>query len=96
MKDGLYVFENSRPYVVKASKLFGLKIYFQTYVLHLFYGYSHHECLALPRREAAYAVFFIKPVRSSRGGRYSVPRFNADIVGAGLCPDSEVVPAAER
>ena len=33
LKDGLSVFQNSRPYVVKASKLFGLKIYFQTYQL---------------------------------------------------------------
>ena len=31
LKDGLSVFQNSRPYVVKASKLFGLKIYFQTF-----------------------------------------------------------------
>ena len=31
LKDGLSGFQNSRPYVVKASKLFGLKIYFQTY-----------------------------------------------------------------
>ena len=30
LKDGLSVFQNSRPNVVKASKLFGLKIYFQT------------------------------------------------------------------
>ena len=30
MKDGLSVFQNSRLYVVKDSKLFGLKIYFQT------------------------------------------------------------------
>ena len=31
LKDGLSVFQNSRPYVVKDSKLFGLKIYFQTF-----------------------------------------------------------------
>ena len=31
LKDGLSGFQNSRPYVVKASKLFSLKIYFQTY-----------------------------------------------------------------
>ena len=31
MKDGLSVFQNSRPHVVKAAKLFGLKIYFQTF-----------------------------------------------------------------
>ena len=30
LKDGLSVFQNSRPNVVKASKLFGLKIYFHT------------------------------------------------------------------
>ena len=30
LKDGLSVFQNSRPHVVKVSKLFGLKIYFQT------------------------------------------------------------------
>ena len=30
MKVGLSDFQNSRPHVVKASKLFGLKIYFQT------------------------------------------------------------------
>ena len=30
LKDGLSGFQNSRPYVVKVSKLFGLKIYFQT------------------------------------------------------------------
>ena len=33
LKDGLSGFQNSRPYVVKASKLFSLKIYFQTYHL---------------------------------------------------------------
>ena len=33
LKDGLSVFQNSRPYVVKASKLFGLKIHFQTIYL---------------------------------------------------------------
>ena len=30
LKDGLSVFQNSRPNVVEVSKLFGLKIYFQT------------------------------------------------------------------
>ena len=30
LKDGLSVFQNSRPCVVKVSKLFRLKIYFQT------------------------------------------------------------------
>ena len=30
LKDGISGFQNSRPYVVKASKLFSLKIYFQT------------------------------------------------------------------
>ncbi len=33
LKDGLSGFQNSRPYVVKASKLVSLKIYFQTYHL---------------------------------------------------------------
>ena len=32
LKDGLSGFQNSRPYVVKVSKLFGLKIYFQTQI----------------------------------------------------------------
>ena len=32
LKDGLSVFQNSRPHVVKASKLFDLKIYFQTLI----------------------------------------------------------------
>ena len=31
LKAGLSGFQNSRPHVVKTSKLFGLKIYFQTY-----------------------------------------------------------------
>ena len=33
LKDGLSGFQNSRPYVVKDSKLFGLKIHFQTIYL---------------------------------------------------------------
>ena len=36
LKGGLSGFQNSRPYVVKASKLFGLKIDFQTYRLPFF------------------------------------------------------------
>ena len=33
LKDGLSVFQISRPNVVKASNQFGLKIYFQTSIL---------------------------------------------------------------
>ena len=41
LKDGLSVFQNSRPNVAKASKLFDLKIYFQTLLLRI-------VCLIIP------------------------------------------------
>ena len=50
LKDGLSGFQNSRPYVVKASKLFGLKIHFQTFT-------SFHFVLYDVLSEQVYAEF---------------------------------------